>query len=135
MASSVATSTGHPTVSQSDSPPALCFLANLLNLASTAIPASSQLLYGIRAPTAKDLAPLVPRVLSCFAAGALATGCSYMKEGQNLYLELQQNRGLARVFSEYAQEEWGSEGYQTPESVPTTASTDFVFTFSPSLLD
>ncbi|ORY54994.1 Aminoacylase 1-like protein 2 [Leucosporidium creatinivorum] len=93
--------------------------------APNAIPASSKLLYGIRAPSAKDLAPLVPRVLACFASGALATGCTYTTEGQHLYLELQQNSGLSGVFKSFSEGEWGDEGYEVPAGMTTTASTDF----------
>ncbi|ORY54992.1 hypothetical protein BCR35DRAFT_310170 [Leucosporidium creatinivorum] len=93
--------------------------------APNAIPASSKLLYGIRAPSAKDLAPLIPRVLACFASGALATGCTYTTDGESLYLDLQQNGNLTDAFRSFTEAESGSEGYAVPREFPTFGSTDF----------
>ena len=97
-------------------------------LALTAIPASSKLVFGVRAGSAPELAVLIPRVLACFQAAALSTGCSYTVQGENLYLELRHSRGLASAFRDYALGEWANEGYTVPEGTMVPASTDFVST-------
>lgn len=106
---------------------ACCTRAMSADLRSTAaIPASSKLAYGIRAPSAAALAALIPRVLACFSAAALATGCTYTVFRDQMYLDLRQNGGLASTFKDYAMSQWGEEGYEVSDLIPTSASTDFV---------
>jgi hypothetical protein len=84
--------------------------------------------YGIRAPTAQAVISLVPRVLACFQAAALSTGCTYEITRDNVYLELQPCTTLERYYQEHCRERWGREGYEVPERIEMSASTDFVGT-------
>ena len=92
----------------------------------TAIPASSKLVFGIRAPSAQELATIIPRVLACFSAAALATGCTFTVKREILYLDLRPSQGLADAFMNFAKKEWGAEGYEVPDGSLSGGSTDFV---------
>jgi metal-dependent amidase/aminoacylase/carboxypeptidase family protein len=93
------------------------------------IPGEAKVKYGIRAPTAQAVISLVPRVLACFRAAALSTGCTYEITRDNVYLELEPCTTLERYYQEHCRERWGREGYEVPERIEMSASTDFVGVF------
>jgi metal-dependent amidase/aminoacylase/carboxypeptidase family protein len=90
------------------------------------IPGAAKLKHGIRAPTARQVMELVPRVLNCFKAGALSTGCEYDISISHVYLDLQPCNKLEEFYQEHCQSRWGSEGYVVSERSSISASTDFV---------
>lgn len=69
---------------------------------------------------------LLPRVLDCFKAAALSSGCSYEIAIGHVYLDLQPCTTLEAYYQEHCRERWGSEGYQVPDRGAITAGTDFV---------
>ncbi|BGP25105.1 hypothetical protein JCM10295v2_004025 [Rhodotorula toruloides] len=95
------------------------------NWSANVIPGEAKLLYGIRSPAASELARLIPRVLRCFAGAALAANCTYTLASEILYLDVRPSPGLAQAFKEFAEKEYGDEGYNIPEDLPTGGSTDF----------
>ncbi|BGP08568.1 Peptidase M20 domain-containing protein 2 [Rhodotorula toruloides] len=95
------------------------------NWSANVVPGEAKLLYGIRSPSASDLAALIPRVLRCFAGAALAANCTYTLASEILYLDVRPSPGLAQAFKEFAEKEYGGEGYEVPEHCPTGGSTDF----------
>jgi metal-dependent amidase/aminoacylase/carboxypeptidase family protein len=97
---------------------------------SKVIPSQAKVMYGIRAPTANGVMDLVPRVLNCFKAAALSTGCSYEITKEIMYLDLQPCKTLETYFAEFCKETWGGEGYEVPEGSMTGGSTDFVSVLS-----
>lgn len=80
----------------------------------------------MRAPSAPELATLIPKVMNCFKAAALATGTTFTTHRQQVYLDLQPIQGLADEFKRYAEERWAEEGYKVTETPRSSASTDFV---------
>lgn len=90
----------------------------------------AQLKYGMRAPSATELAALIPRVMDCFKAAALATGTTFTTHRQQVYLDLQPIQGLADEFKRYTEDRWQKENYQVTETPRSSASTDFVRDFS-----
>jgi metal-dependent amidase/aminoacylase/carboxypeptidase family protein len=94
--------------------------------ALSVIPSESKLKFGIRAPTAREVMELVPRVLNCFKAGALASGCTYDITISHVYLDLQPCTKLEEFYQEHCRSRWGAEGYETPNRSAISASTDFV---------
>ncbi|GAB3129064.1 M20 family metallopeptidase [Tsukamurella serpentis] len=63
------------------------------------VPAASELLYYVRADDAQALDRLLARAQDCFAAGALATGCSHtVTEVSPAYTELRTDDGLAAAY-------------------------------------
>lgn len=90
------------------------------------IPGEAKLQYGIRAPSAKKVMDLVPRVLNCFKAGALSTGCEVDIAVSHVYLDLQPCTKLEEYYREHCQSRWGSEGYVASGRSSISASTDFV---------
>lgn len=94
------------------------------------IPSESKLKFGIRAPTAREVMELVPRVLNCFKAGALSSGCTYDITISHAYLDLQPCTKLEDFYQQHCKSRWGSEGYETPSRSAISASTDFVSTIA-----
>ena len=90
------------------------------------IPSESQLKFGVRAPTAREVMDLMPRVLNCFKAGALSSGCTYDIKVSHVYLDLQPCTKLEEFYQEHCQSRWGSEGYDASPRSAISASTDFV---------
>ena len=80
----------------------------------------------MRAPSAPELAALIPRVMNCFKAAALATGTTFTTHRQQVYLDLQPVQGLADEFKGYAERRWVDEGYKVMDTPRSSASTDFV---------
>ncbi|WP_159792004.1 amidohydrolase [Puerhibacterium puerhi] len=68
--------------------------------APNAIPASACGAWYVRAETLGELADVFERVKACFAAGALATGCSWeLEETSPRYAEFRNDDELARLFA------------------------------------
>ncbi|KAG9236423.1 metal-dependent amidase/aminoacylase/carboxypeptidase [Amylocarpus encephaloides] len=68
--------------------------------ASNIIPAEASLEYGMRSKTYKEVLALEKRVIKCFDAAALATGCtvSYMENPR--YADLQPNKVLCKLYAD-----------------------------------
>ncbi len=65
------------------------------------VPAHTEMLYYLRAPSAESLAELEERAGACFAAGALATGCSHdIRAVAPTYTELTPDAWLAQAYRE-----------------------------------
>ncbi|KAJ5931116.1 hypothetical protein N7466_006609 [Penicillium verhagenii] len=58
------------------------------------IPASTTVEYYIRSPTKETLGPLTDRVINCFDAAALATGCQVEYKWQPSYTDMKVNKPL-----------------------------------------
>ncbi|KAF9251037.1 hypothetical protein DTO027I6_1664 [Penicillium roqueforti] len=58
------------------------------------IPASATVEYYIRSETAKTLKPLTERVLKCFEAAAIATGCTVEYEWEASYKDMKSNKPI-----------------------------------------
>lgn len=71
---------------------------------------------------------LVPRVLNCFKAAALSSGCTHEITISHAYLDLQPCTTLETAYQEFCKERWGSEGYDVSDRTSISASTDFVST-------
>jgi metal-dependent amidase/aminoacylase/carboxypeptidase family protein len=66
--------------------------------AMNVIPGTCDLLYNIRAPNVTELEALIPRVINCFKAAALATGCKVEIKQQPLYKDVANNSSLAKSY-------------------------------------
>lgn len=67
--------------------------------APNAVPEHARGSWYVRAETLAELDPLVERVLDCFRAGALATGCTQTcRETSKRYAEFRNDEALARAF-------------------------------------
>ncbi len=65
------------------------------------VPAHTEMLYYLRAPSAESLAELEERAGACFAAGALATGCSHdVRAVAPTYTELTPDPWLVQAYRE-----------------------------------
>ncbi|KAA0022670.1 M20 family metallopeptidase [Antrihabitans cavernicola] len=64
------------------------------------VPASAEMLYYLRATTAASLADLTERASACFAAGALATGCTH------------EIRTVSPTYTELTPDSWLTESYR-----------------------
>ncbi|WP_241665827.1 M20 family metallopeptidase [Prescottella subtropica] len=68
-------------------------------IAPNIVPARAEMLYYLRAQTAESLRELSVRAESCFAAGALATGCTHgIRTVSPMYAELRPDPWLADVY-------------------------------------
>ncbi|KAF9071529.1 hypothetical protein BDP27DRAFT_1446243 [Rhodocollybia butyracea] len=88
---------------------------------SNVIPDNARLRWQVRASTYEELSTLTERVLKCFQAAALATGCTVKIDQEPPYYELKQNPVLAKVFTNVVQTHFGHSVTQQGSS----ASTDF----------
>nr|WP_245537845.1 amidohydrolase [Tsukamurella paurometabola] len=67
--------------------------------APNVVPAATELLYYLRAETAESLDRLAERANDCFAAGALASGCTHeVREVSPSYSELRSDEALAQAY-------------------------------------
>ncbi|GAA5843520.1 hypothetical protein JCM9279_000779 [Rhodotorula babjevae] len=95
------------------------------------IPARAVLRYGMRAPSARALAAVIPRVLNCFAAGALSAGCTHTVDSQYVYLDLRPSSSLSCLFKSAAVrcldsgDVDGGEAYEIQDDLELGGSTDF----------
>ncbi|KDR78232.1 hypothetical protein GALMADRAFT_245310 [Galerina marginata CBS 339.88] len=76
----------------------------------------------VRAPTAKELKEVLKRVLPCFEAAALATGCELKIETGNPLTDIRQNRALGGEVANIVLNKYGSIDYEWGIK---DASTDF----------
>ncbi|KAJ3536792.1 hypothetical protein NM688_g6789 [Phlebia brevispora] len=86
------------------------------------IPDYAKMLWYIRGPTWAEVEALVPRVVSCLEAGALATACSTEIKKIGGTFELRQNKTLGDEFKSIYESRFGPVDYKYGIS---SASTDF----------
>jgi metal-dependent amidase/aminoacylase/carboxypeptidase family protein len=67
------------------------------------IPSSSKIQFGIRSPTAKETLILLQKVLNCFKAAALATGCTHTIRTEMRYLDLRNADIMEDYWSEVSE--------------------------------
>ena len=83
--------------------------------APNVIPASCDLIYNVRAPTVAELEALIPRVVACFEAAGLATGCKVHITKHSLYKDVANSPSLAGAYQSVVKErhdrEVGSETF------------------------
>ncbi|KAL4801257.1 hypothetical protein BDV18DRAFT_165121 [Aspergillus unguis] len=63
------------------------------------IPASTTVVYNIRSETVASLKPLTERVLKCFEAAALATGCTVEYEWEPSYKDMKNNQPICENYA------------------------------------
>jgi metal-dependent amidase/aminoacylase/carboxypeptidase family protein len=89
--------------------------------APNVVPAHTDAEYFVRARTLAELKTLMPRVLRCFEAGALATGATFEVREEPRYAEVLTDPGLAALYRRNAE----ALGRTFPPPRPFPASTDF----------
>lgn len=92
------------------------------DLAANVIPDHTQMKWCIRAPTSLELDVLRERIVNCFKAAALATGCKLSLSIGRAALDLRPNSVLAQTYGETAQNRYRM-GYTSEGTF--NASTDF----------
>jgi amidohydrolase len=93
-------------------------------LAPNVIPANARGSYMVRTPSFDDLKQLKERVMNCFRAGALASGCQLrLYGGDKAYRDVVHDEGLAASYRRNA-EELGREFSAEGAAGSFTASTD-----------
>ncbi|KAM6501120.1 hypothetical protein JOM56_004134 [Amanita muscaria] len=91
--------------------------------AANIIPDYSKLRYYIRAPTKAEMLQSVKRVLPCFEAAALATGCEMKLEPQSMVMaDIRQNKALGEEVARITLKKYGDIDYEWGIK---SASTDF----------
>ncbi|KAF8515825.1 amidohydrolase [Hysterangium stoloniferum] len=93
------------------------------NWAVNVIPDYAKLNYVVRAPIDDEVDGLSKRIMACFEAAALATGCTFKITPNLPYKELSNNLPLTREFTRIATERYGMVFVDIQEP---GASTDFV---------
>ncbi|KAF9647182.1 amidohydrolase [Thelephora ganbajun] len=91
------------------------------NWAPNVIPDNAKLRFITRAPTRDDVVRLRDRVIACFDAAALATGCRHHVKLDDAYDDLIQNSVLGRTFASFYKERYKGDTYP----IDFSASTDF----------
>ncbi|UZJ51112.1 hypothetical protein CBS101457_000432 [Exobasidium rhododendri] len=89
--------------------------------ATNVIPATCDLYYNLRAPTIQELEALIPRVVNCFQAAALATGCKVEIKRHPIYKNVANNDSLARSYQNVVLDKYDRE----VSDITFFASTDF----------
>jgi amidohydrolase len=93
-------------------------------LAPNVIPAATRGTYLVRTPVFGDLAPLRDRVMNCFRAGALASGCELkLAGGDKAYRDVVHDPGLVALYRQNA-ERLGRDFSPDPAAERFAASTD-----------
>ncbi|KAF8511624.1 amidohydrolase [Hysterangium stoloniferum] len=92
------------------------------NWAANVIPDYAKMNYIVRAPTGDEVAVLAKRIMACFVAAALATGCTHKITPNLPYKELCHNPTLSREYIKLATTRYGMV---TAEPRKSPASTDF----------
>jgi metal-dependent amidase/aminoacylase/carboxypeptidase family protein len=89
------------------------------------VPAHTEARYIVRSSVLEDLEALVPRVIRCFEAGALATGATISIEQEPAYAEVRSDPDLASLWRRNA--EAIGRAIEPPEALAGRfpASTDF----------
>ncbi|KAJ2078736.1 hypothetical protein H4R24_004265 [Coemansia sp. RSA 988] len=87
---------------------------------SNAIPDYSRIEYTVRAENTDDLGIVRNRVLKCFEAAAMATGCTHKVEEEYAYLDNQDNPVLGGMYEDLMREK-----YNQPPYLNEGGSTDF----------
>ena len=93
-------------------------------LAPNVIPAAARGTYMVRTPAFAGLMPLRDRVMNCFRAGALASGCELrLSGGERAYRDVIHDEGLVPLYRKNA-ERLGRDFQTEPGAERFTASTD-----------
>jgi len=91
--------------------------------AANIIPDYSKMLFYVRAPTRAQMLGSVKRILPCFEAAALATGCKVTVEPQNMDMyDIRQNKALGEEVARIVLNNYGDIDYEWGIK---EASTDF----------
>ncbi|KAF5313402.1 hypothetical protein D9611_008575 [Ephemerocybe angulata] len=86
------------------------------------IPDFARFVCYVRAPTVKEMKETVKRVLPCFEAAALATGCEVVIKQTGATFDLRQNKALGEEVANVIRSKYGAVDYTWGIS---SASTDF----------
>lgn len=76
------------------------------------IPSYASMTFGVRHPQRVKAENLMKRVLACFEAGALATGCTYTVTEEQGYDQLHCSTALGEAFKEVAEDRYRELGYK-----------------------
>jgi metal-dependent amidase/aminoacylase/carboxypeptidase family protein len=76
------------------------------NWAINVIPAECDLFFDVRAPSVGELKELIPRVINCFKAAAIATGCKLKIKEHPLYKDVANNPTLAKSYQSIIQQKY-----------------------------
>jgi metal-dependent amidase/aminoacylase/carboxypeptidase family protein len=74
--------------------------------ATNVIPGTCDLFYNVRAPTVQELEALLPRIIACFNAAAIATGCKVEIKRHPLYKNVANNPTLAKSYQSVIQQKF-----------------------------
>lgn len=94
-----------------------------------AVPNSSSIWVGVRAPSGKQTVKAIDKVLNCLRAGALASGCQYEISREHMYMDMQQSEAFTDYFTQVTEGRYGKEAYPV-DRTPITAGTDLVSYYS-----
>ena len=93
--------------------------------APNVIPAHTTMVFNVRAATDERLDELFPKVEACFAAAALATGCTYeIRESGHRYKDLRSDRVLVDLYDRNSQRLGRSMNRLADLEPSTSGSTD-----------
>jgi amidohydrolase len=89
------------------------------------IPAHTTMVYNVRSATDERLDELFPKVEACFAAAALATGCTYeTRESGHRYRDLQTDRVIADLYEQNSRQLGRTMNWLADLEPSTSGSTD-----------
>ncbi|KAK4700517.1 Xaa-Arg dipeptidase, partial [Phenoliferia sp. Uapishka_3] len=88
------------------------------NWVQNVIPGTAKIVFGVRAPTMAEVELLKARVVNCFKAAALATGCNYKNTWTMAYADQRQNTVLREFYKTHMVDSYGVD-------FTTKASPDF----------
>lgn len=77
--------------------------------AANVIPDYCKLIYNARAPTVQELEELIPRVVACFEAAALATGCKVKVTKSSLYKNVVNAPRLSKQYQSFMKKRYNQE--------------------------
>jgi amidohydrolase len=93
--------------------------------APNVIPAHTTMVYNVRSATDKRLDELFPKVEACFAAAALATGCTYkIRESGHRYKDLLTDRVIAKLYEQNSRQLGRTINWLADLEPYTSGSTD-----------
>ncbi|KAL8279430.1 hypothetical protein RQP46_008242 [Phenoliferia psychrophenolica] len=92
------------------------------------IPGSAKLVFAVRCPTLAEVEVLRNRVLKCFEAAALATGCEMTERSSTAYSDLRQSMSMSNVYTKFMSTRYD---VKFPAEASVGGSTDFGNEMSP----
>ena len=93
--------------------------------APNVIPAHTTMVYNVRSATDERLDELFPKVEACFAAAALATGCTYkIRESGHRYKNLLTDRVIAKLYEQNSRQLGRTMNWLADLEPSTSGSTD-----------